>query len=372
MKSFLSASLFIPGLIAGVLLAGCQEKVKPGSVEVKRPPITGVTLATMVPSNVDSYYETSGTVRAKSTGVIASRTMGTVTSIKVKEGDRVRAGQVLLMLDDRDAAQRVAAAEAGAREAQKALETAGKDRDLAQVTYERYKNLSQEKVITQQEMDEIDTRRKKADLAFDRYAEAVTRAQALLAEARIHLGFAQIKAVQSGVITEKKIEVGSLATPGVPLLTIEDTSAFRLEAYVDERLSGKVKSGMPVAVTLEDGVRSLKGLVGEVVPAVDPATRSFLIKINLKGPSLQSGLFGRVLIPEGTREVLLVPRKALVEKGQLLGVYVVDPAGVMTYRLLKIGRPYGDRVEVLSGLRAGERIAVEGLDRAVDGGQVKP
>ena len=371
MNRFLSVLILLPTLIAGFFLAGCEEKVQPGAVEVKRPVITGVSLATIVPAPVESYYETSGTVRAKSAGVIASRTMGTVTSIRVKEGDRVRAGQILVVLDDRDAAQRLAAAEAGVREAQKALESSGTDRELARITHQRYENLYREKVITPQEMDETNTRRKVSDLAFERAEEAVTRARAVQEEARIALGFAQVKAVQSGLVTEKKIDVGSLALPGTPLLTIEDTSAFRLEAHVDERLLGKVKPGMPVAVTLENGARSLKGLVGEVVPAVDSATRSFLIKIHLSGPSLKSGLFGRVLIPEGTRETLLVPRKALVEKGQLLGVYLVEATGVMTYRLIKIGRPYGDQVEVLSGMRNGDRIVVKGLDRAVDGGLVK-
>ena len=372
MNRGLSLWIIFPALIAGIFLTGCQEKVPPGTAEVKRPVITGVSLATLVPAQVDSYYETSGTVRAKSAGVIASRTMGTITSIRVKEGDRVRAGQILMVLDDRDAAQRLAAAEAGAREAQKALESAGKERELARVSHRRYENLYREKVITPQEMDEMDTRRKVSELTVERAEEAVNRANALREEARIAREFAQIKAVQSGLVTEKKIDEGSLATPGTPLLTIEDTSAFRLEAQVDERLLGRVKTGIPVSVTLEAGARSLKGIVGEVVPAVDPATRSFLIKINLNDPSLKSGAFGRVLIPEGNKEALLVPRKALVEKGQLLGVYAVDPAGIMTYRLIKIGRPFGDRVEVLSGLRTGERIAVAGLENAVDGGRIKP
>ena len=354
-----------------LLLAACQERIGPGTVELKRPEVRGVTLATVGTSPVDSYYETTGTVKAKTTSVIASRTMGTVTSVKVKGGARVKAGDLLLVLDDRAAAQRVAAAEAGYREAQAALESAAQDKSLAEITRERYRNLYQEKAVTRQEMDQIETQGKVAGLNYERAGETVRRARAALEEARIHEGFTRIRAVEAGVVTEKRIEEGSLATPGTPLLTVEGTSGFRLEAYVDERLSGWVKVGTPVVVVFGSPARRIPGTIGEIFPAVDPATRTFLIKISLSAPSLKSGLFGRVLIPEGRKEILLIPQGAVVEKGQLTGVYAVDARGIMTYRLIKLGRPYGEKMEVLSGLKAGDRIAVNGLEKAVDGGLVK-
>jgi RND family efflux transporter MFP subunit len=354
-----------------LLLTGCQEKVGPGAVELQRPEVRGVTLATVGSSPVDSYYETSGTVKARTTSVIASRTMGTVTSVKVKGGDRVKAGDLLLLLDDREAAQRVAAAEAGVREAQKALASAAQDKSLAEITRERYRNLFQEQAVTRQEMDQIEAQGKVAGLQYERAGETVSRAKALLEEARIQEGFTRIRAAEAGVVTEKRIEEGSLAAPGTPLMTVEDTSGFRLEAYVDERLSGLVKVGTPVVVVFEAPTRRIPGTIGEIFPSVDPATRTFLIKIGLSAPSLKSGLFGKVLILEGRKEMLLIPQGAVVEKGQLTGVYAVDDRGVMTYRLIKRGRPYGEEVEVLSGLKAGDRIAVKGLEKAVDGGLVK-
>jgi RND family efflux transporter MFP subunit len=354
-----------------LLLAGCQERVGPGAVELKRPEVRGVTLATIESSPVDSNYETSGTVKARTTSLIASRTMGTVTSVKVKGGARVKAGDLLLVLDDREAAQRVAAAEAGYREAQKALESAAQDKSLAEITRERYRNLYQEKAVTLQEMDQIEAQGKVAGLNYERAGETVSRAKALHEEARIQEGFTRIRAAEAGVVTEKRIEAGSLATPGTPLMTVEDTSGFRLEANVDERLSGKVKVGAPVAVVFESPARRIPGTIGEVFPAVDPTTRTFLIKIELRDPSLKSGLFGRVLILEGRKEILLIPQGAVVEKGQLTGVYAVDDRGIMTYRLIKRGRPHGEKVEALSGLKAGDRIAVDGLEKAVDGGRIK-
>jgi RND family efflux transporter MFP subunit len=354
-----------------LLLISCKEKVRPGSVEVKREPVTGVTLAAVPLQEVESYYETTGTTKAKTTSVLASRTMGTVLSINVKEGDRVRSGQLLMVLDDRDAAQRVTAAESGYKEALKALDEAQQNRGLADITYKRYRNLYDEKVISQQEMDQVETQKKVADLGYERTAETVNRLQAQLEEARINKGFTRITAPHNGVIIEKKIEQGSLATPGSPLFILEDTSLFKIDAYVNERLAGKVTVGMPITILLANEGRPIAGAIGEIVPAIDPATRTFLVKAFLKDPSLRSGLYAKVRIPEGKKQVLLIPVKAVVEKGLLTGVYVVDTLGVMTYRIVKIGQVFGDQVELLAGIKPGERIAVAGLERAIDGGLVK-
>jgi RND family efflux transporter MFP subunit len=352
MKRLLSITV-----IAALLLsAGCKDKVKPGTAEVKRQAVTGVILAEVHPAQVDEYYETSGTVKAKTISVIASRVMGTVTSIKVKEGDRIHAGQVLMTIDDRDVAQRVKAAE-------KAVEAAKQNKSLMDITYQRYKNLHDEKAISQQEIDQIETQKKVSDMEYE-------RAKAMLAEAQVHYGFTRITAPTSGIVTEKKIEPGSMAVPGVPILTVEDNSSYRIEANVDERLSGKLKIGTPVNVVIDSIGQEVKGRISEIVPSVDPMSRTFLVKIDLKSPSLKTGLYGKVLIPEGKKESILVPKKSIVEKGQLVGVYTVDSKGVVTYRLIKTGKKYGEQVEILSGLSGGEKIIVDGVEKAVDGGVV--
>jgi multidrug efflux pump subunit AcrA (membrane-fusion protein) len=107
------------------------------------------------------------------------------------------------------------------------------------------------------------------------------------------------------------------------------------------------------------------------VPSVDPLSRTFLVKVEIKDQSLKTGLYGRALLPKGEKEKILVPRMAIVEKGQLIGVYAVDDNGVITYRLVRTGKVYGENVEVLSGLKGGERIVVDGIEKVVDGGVVK-
>lgn len=358
-------------LIILLLAVSCSEKAKPGNAEVKRQAVTGVTLAAAPLTEVESYYETAGTVRAKAVSIIAARTIGSVLSVKVKEGDRVKAGQELIALDDRDMSQKVSAAEAGYRGAARAVEEALENRRLADITFRRYRNLADENVISRHEMDQVETQKKVADLGYDRAREMANSARSQLEEARIARSFARIAAPHEGIITEKKIEQGSMATPGAPLLVLEDTSLFKVEVYVNERLLGKVRTGMPLIVALTGEGRSIKATIGEIVPSVDPSTRSFLVRAYLKEPGLRSGTYVRIMIPEGKKKVLLVPADALVEKGLLSGVYVVDDEGIMTYRIIKTGQRYADRVEVISGLKPDERIAVAGIERAVDGGVVK-
>ena len=343
-------------VMTGIVLAGCGDKVKPGVHEVKREQVTGIKSEVLKPSEVDEYFETTGTVRAKTISVIASRMMGTVTSLRVKEGDRVGAGQLLLVIDDSDVAQRVKAAEKG-------LEGAKQQRSLSDITYQRYKKLYDEKALARQELDQIETQKKVADIEYE-------RAKAMLAEARVFHGFTRITSPVAGVVTEKKIEFGSMAVPGMPLLTVEDNSAFRVEVNADEKLAGRLKAGMPVSVIIESLNRELEGKVAEIVPSVDPMTRSFLVKIALSDRDIKNGYYARVSIPVGRKQSLLVLKKAVVEKGQLTGVYTVDKNSVIAYRLVRAGRPYGDKVEILSGLNPGDTVIVDGVEKAVDGGLV--
>ncbi len=343
-------------LIALGFLAGCGEKVGPGTAEVKRPVVTGVSVAAVQPVKVSDDYETSGTVKALVSSVIASRVMATVTAVYVRAGERVKAGQLLATLDDRDAAQKVRAAE-------QAFEAAKQGRAMADLTWQRYKKLHDEKALARQEIDQIETQKKVADAQYE-------QARAGLEEARVWQGFTRITAPAAGVVTERRVDPGSMAMPGVPLFTVESDGGFQLEVAVDEALSGTIRVGTRAAVTVATPGLSTTGKVIEVVPAVDPATRTFIVKIALAGEGLKSGLFARVRLPRGERETILVPKGAIVEKGQLTGVFAVDPQGVVTYRLIRTGKEHEGGVEVLSGLHAGDRIVTAGLDKAVDGGQI--
>jgi len=344
-------------LVPVAVFSGCKGKTNHETREIKRQQVSGVTIETVTLSQADEYIETSGTVKAKTTSIVASRMMGTITSLKVKEGDRVHAGQTLATVDDSDLVQRVRAAEKG-------VEAARQQKALADITYQRYKRLYDDKALTGQELDQVETQKNVAEMEYE-------RALAMHQEARVYQGFTRVTAPVSGIVTEKKIDLGSMAVPGMPLFTIEDTSGYRLEANLDEKHAGKVKQGMEARIYIEALSREIKGVITEVVPSVDPMTRTFLVKISISGEGLRNGSYGKVSIPAGKKEALLVSKKAIVEKGQLTGVYVVDANSILTYRLIRPGRVYGDMVEVLSGLNPNERIIVDGVEKAIDGGIVK-
>jgi RND family efflux transporter MFP subunit len=357
------------GFIFILVLAGCGSSKN--ETPVKREIVSGVTVMKVNPTQIDDYFETSGTVRAKTVSIVASRVMGTITSVKVKEGDKVRAGDILMTIDNRDTAQRVAATEAAFNEAQSARAASGEQRSLAEVTYSRYRNLYNEKVISRQEFDQIEMKKKVSDAEFNRMSQSVERARANLEEARVYHGFTQVRAPISGIVTEKKIEAGSMATPGMPLCTVEDTSQLKIEAAIDESLINKVYPGMPAYMLFDKTGEKLNGRVVKVVPSIDPSSRTFPVEIAIQDRSLRTGLYGKVFIPQGKKESLLIPVGAIVERGQLTGVFVVDEKGIIAYRLIKTRGVFDGRAEVLSGLSKGESVIVSGMERAVDGGVIK-
>ncbi len=358
-------------MVLFLLAAGCKDKGQPGEGEARGPVISGVKTIDLRPETVDEFYETSGTVKAKVITEISSRIMGSVTGINVTEGDRVTKGDLLLTIDDRDLEQRVKEAEEGHREALKSLQSAKQNKSLIDTTYKRYKGLFDEKAIAQQEIDEIENKKNLARLEYERAEAALEKANANLKGAKIELGFTKITAPISGIVSEKMIELGSMAVPGKPLLVVQDDSSFRMDVYVDELLLEKLRVGMPVKVILDALKMEAPGEIYEFVPSVDPRSRTFLIKIDFKDEKLRTGLYGRVMIPMGNKQALLVPKRSIVEKGQLVGVFAVDHQGRVSYRLIKLGRDFDGKSEVLAGLKSGERIIVDGVEKAVDGAIVQ-
>lgn len=354
------------------VFSGCSGN-KSGTVEIQRPEVQGVTIMTAGKELVDYYYETSGTVKAKYVSVLSSRITGAVTAILVKQGQRVEAGQLLLTIDDRDTVQQVSAAGSGYQEAVYAVEAAYQNKLLADVTYERYKKLFEQNAISHQDLDRVATQQKVAAANYKLAREAADKAGANTAVASADQAFTQITSPTAGIVTEKKIDVGSMAVAGMPLLVVDDDSSFTLETNVDERLMPQIQVGMLVGITIDSLGKTMQGTVLEIAPAVDPATRTFLLKIDLgqdkKG--LRTGLYAKVRIATGKNQTIVLPTKAIVEKGELTGVYVVNSEGVIAYRLIKAGKSYGNTSEILSGVQAGDKVIVGGVEKAVDGGVVK-
>lgn len=316
---------------------------------------------------VDNYYTTSGSVKSKINSVVSSMLMGKVTSIAVEEGDIVKKGQLLLTIDARDISQKAIGASAGVQAAQKAADAAAQNMNLAEKTYNRYKNLYDEKVITKQEFDQHTTQKNVTALEYQRALAGVQQARAGLGEVKVYQGYARVTAPTSGVVTQRNIDLGSTAIQGQPLVTIESPGSMELIASIDESYFDKVKTGQDVI--LEIGNETFIKKITKVVSSINPTTRTFKIKIDISG--LTGGEFAKINIPISKKETILIPHNAIIKRGELTGVYEVDSNNVISFRLIKVGKKYGDKFEILSGLNNGDKIITVGVEKAVDGGKIK-
>ncbi len=352
-------------------IIGCGEKIKPGESEVIRPQVSGVGIEEAVSSEVTDYYETSGTLKSVNTALVSAKIMGEVREIRVKPGDSVRKGDVLLIINAPDINARAQAAQESIEEAKRGLDMAGENKNLMGKTFERYRKLFDATAISEQEFDEMKARREVAVLEYERAQKALNRAEAGLNEAEAFKSYSIITSPINGTVAEKKIEPGNMTVPGAPLVLVEGP-IYMVEAPVDETLLPSVKTDATVGITIDAINMDTTGRVTEIVRQIDPLTRTFTVKISLSDAlqSLRGGFYAKVRFPLGQTSRLLIPESSLVKRGEMKGVYVVAQDSVITLRLIRTGKKRDGKVEVLSGLESGERIIVNGLDRAIDGGKV--
>ncbi|RME64596.1 MAG: efflux RND transporter periplasmic adaptor subunit, partial [Nitrospirae bacterium] len=318
-----------------VLFACSSEKHEQVSVK-ETAPVTGVKTSKPVLEQTPLFYETTGYVKAKNTSIVSAKMMGTVEAIYVKEGQWVKKGEPLLKIYSPEV-------EAKVRQAEEAVQMAQKQKAFAEATYKRFEALYREKAISEQEFDDIKTKR---DLALLQ----LKRAKAGLQEARAYESYTVVRAPQSGRVAEKKIDVGTMAAPGMPLFVLEEPR-YQVVFSVDESLADKIKTGKEIFVSIKS--LNYKGTVRveEVSQAIDPMTRTFTVKGALpEVKGLRGGLFAEVKVPVGETKKLLVPSKAIFKWGALEAVYVVDRERTVHLRLVKTGKSYGENVEVLSGI----------------------
>lgn len=367
-----SRTAIIPFLAFAVLaISGCGGE-RTGSGEKEKPAVvTGVPTEKVATVAIPEGMEAVGTVKARNAAVIASRIPGTVTGVFVTEGERVGRGKILVTLEAAESTAQAAAAYASVDEAERGLEESRARKRLADATFERYHNLFKEEAVTRQELD---NRRADRDVA----AQAVARSEARVAAARQSAraagavaGYTRIVAPLAGVVTVKQVERGMTVFPGMPLLTVEEEGNYRLEVAVPESLVARVRVGGTVRVAVEGAGITASGRIAEVVPAADPASRTFTAKVDVAGKGLRSGMFGRVFLTTGERQGVAIPRSAVVERGALTSVWVVDGRNIARMRLVKTGSPQGDRVEILAGLAAGERVVTSGVERVVEGAEIR-
>lgn len=359
-------------VVAGGLLAtaGCSGGEK-GAQQAATSVVTGVTMATVAAVTIPDRLEAVGTVRARNSSLIAARIPATVGAVLVREGDRVGKGKLLMTLMSAETVAGAAGAEARVEEAQRGVAEAKARKELADVTFGRYQKMFQEQAVSRQEYDGRRAERDVANQALARAEAALVQAREGAKAAATMAGYTRVTAPIGGIVTAKQVDVGATVFPGTPLMTVEEEGSYRLEANAPESLLGKVRPGQEVAVVFDGVSGETKGRVADVVPTVDPASRTFVVKVDVAAKGLRSGLYGKAFFPVGSRQGVVVPKGAIVDRGALTSVWVVDGEKRARLRLIKTGPAVGDRVEVLSGLSAGERIVTGGMEKVVDGAKVE-
>ena len=322
----------ILALAAALALAGCGKHppASHGGAYEALPPVK-VTLAETKAATIPLLEVVVGTVRPRKSAAVSAKITGRILTTAAVPGKRVARNDALVSLE-------VGEIQAARDGAAAAFENA--ERDL-----ERYKGLLASNAVTQAEFDKV------------RAGQRI--ASASLKEAETMLGHATVRAPFDGVITRKLAEAGDLALPGKPLFDIENPAELRLEINVAESLAGALELGQKFRVTVEGAGLDLDGAVSEIAPSAHAGSRTFLVKLDLpQEKGLRAGQFGRAYLPRGEKKAILVPRAAVVQRGQMELVFVAEGSSARL-RIVRTGRPMDGDVEILSGLKAGESVVVD-------------
>jgi RND family efflux transporter MFP subunit len=335
-SALLSGALSFSALIAATPAALAQNVALPS--------------VTLVGRQAGQPVAREGSVEALRQTVIAAQVSGTVVAVTVKAGDRVRAGQVLLRLDARAAEQQAGAASAQVQAARAAQEAATTE-------WQRQQQLFQKQYISRAALERAEAQYKTTT--------AQTAAQVAAAgAARTEAGYAVVRAPYDGVVAEVPVVEGDMAQPGRALLTVFDPAALRVAVAVPESMAGALPPGTPFtqAVEIAGQAGALTPSRWQLLPAADAATHTVLLRLELpRGTVAAPGQFARVWLPAAAaaEERVFVPTRAVLRRAELQAVYVLNADGKPLLRQVRLGPVSGEQVEVLAGLKAGERVVLE-------------
>lgn len=342
------------------LLAGLSACSTERSPQESLPP-ADVQSFTASAAESPQEYSFSGNVEGIRRVTLSTKLMGRITDLPVDIGSRVAAGQIVVKLDRSDLAAKRAQANAGAQEA-------GASHRNAELQYERIKNLFATQSASKKEMDD-------AEMMYRMSAARVQAASEMKNEIDDALTYGELRSPISGAVVGRMVQQGDVAAPGMPLVVIEDASAFTVVARVPESEIALCEAGDPVRIQIDAVPGDFEGTVAQINPSGDPSSRQFTMKIRFSGSPdparLRSGMHARVRIVKGTIPAILVPKRALLRRGELEGLFVLGEAGTALLRWVRTGTHVGDSVEILSGLRAGETVLLPGAATLKDGQRVK-
>lgn len=345
--------------LAVSLASGCGKHEPPEGQTATTGRTVTAEMQTVQPAPLDVLAEAPGTVVSEDQVQVASRLMGYIREIKVGEGQAVKAGQLLFIVDPADIQGQTNQARAGLAQAEAALADARLD-------YERFGTLYKEEAIPKLQWDKV-------RLQYQVAQQQVAAARAGLGLASSQMRYASVVAPISGVVTQKMANAGDLAAPGRPVLAIEGLKKLQVRTSVSGDVFSRIKAGEKVSIVADGDTAQapIEGKIAQLVPAADPVSHTHLVKIDLPaGSGLASGNFVRVRFAVGSREGIRVPAAALAERAGITGVFVVDAQGIAHYRMVRPGATVQDQVEIQSGLNTGDRVVISQVANLENGDKV--
>ncbi|KAA5824502.1 efflux RND transporter periplasmic adaptor subunit [Algibacter amylolyticus] len=346
-------------LSIALLLASCgsdkKKTVADNTAEIR------VKTSKVAANGNNPFLSVSGKTQAVNSADLSTRMMGYVNKVHVNVGDKVRKGQLLVSINNTDLQAKRAQVNAGITEATAAFENAQKN-------YNRFKSLFSNNSASQKEMDDMTAN-------FNMAKARLESAKQMKNEINAQFTYSNITAPFNGTITSKNVEAGNMANPGVPLISIETPGNFEVMAMVPETEISSIKKGSVVDVLVKSINKTLKGTVKEVSTSAKNTGGQYLVKIDLDktDANILSGMFTTVQFPVESKAIasmVLIPTNAIVTKGQLSGVYTVSQSNTAFLRWLRLGRTFGDQVEVLSGLNADEAYIVSAEGKLYNGAKI--
>ncbi len=351
-----------PTLITLVLTAiSCGDSDTKTAVIDNTAPIA-VTLSSKNQENNNPFITASGKIEAANSANLSTRMMGFVKNIHVKVGDKVKKGQLLLSINNTDLQAKLAQVNASITEATAAFNNAQKD-------FNRFKNLFADGSASQKELDDMTAHYTMAKARLEAAKQMKNEIQAQFA-------YVNIRAPFSGVVTNKFIKKGDMANPGTPLISVETPTLFQVITMVPESDITKIKPGTKVNVLVKSLNKTITGNVTEVSTSAQNTGGQYIVKIVLDKTEtpILSGMYATVQFPvektNTTSPMVLVSTEALIHKGELTGVYTVSQNNTAILRWLRLGRTYGDKTEVLSGLNADENYIINAKGKLFNGAKV--
>jgi RND family efflux transporter MFP subunit len=356
-------------LITTLFLISACGKIKPGNTEEGSLGSIKAVVATAKTASSAGNYQAVGTVRAKTTSTLSGKIMGVVKTVNVREGDSIKTGQTLIVIDERQVAAQSSQTKAAVEEARRAeaaamsaVEAAKAGADVAKAAYNRYLKLIADHAVSKQAFDEMEARTRQADAGLkqteanlDAAKQRVLEAEAAAASAAVSKKDAIITAPYDGMVSSRLVEPGDLASPGMPFLVVEKAGGLEIDVIIPEDRIQTIKQDQELVVSINDQhEKSIKGTVRAIVPAADPQSRAFTVKVGLPVyDGIRSGVFARVNIPMGDESMLAIPSSAVINQGQLTGMFIIEDGGTARFRLIRTGRKMNGSVEVLSGVKEG-------------------